>query len=374
MTDTARWTAVANRDATQDGRFVYAVATTGVFCRPGCPSRRPRPENVRFYDTPREARDAGFRPCRRCHPEAASAPADPWDDRIARACTFIEACLDGPDGAVPTLEAIAGHVGVSPFHLQRRFKAGLGVSPKAYADARREARLRGLLRSGEPLATAVYEAGYGAPSRVYERSGAALGTTPARFREGAADLRIRYTLADGPLGRVIVGATDKGVCFVGLGDDDAALAGELQADYPKAAVSPGDDPLLRSALGAVLARLEGRPMSADLPLDVRATAFRRRVWEELQRIPDGEVRSYGDVAAAIGSPGAARAVGTACATNPVAVLVPCHRVVRGDGSSGDYRWGTARKQAILAAEGAVSGKTDQHSMAVVTEVTKNTGK
>lgn len=374
MTDMARWTAVATRDATQDGRFVYAVATTGVFCRPGCPSRRPRPENVRYFDTPREARDAGFRPCRRCRPEAAAAPADPWDDRIARACAFIDDCLDGPDEATPTLEAIAGHVGVSPFHLQRRFKAGLGVSPKAYADARREARLRGLLRSGEPLATAVYEAGYGAPSRVYERSAATLGTTPARFREGAADLQIRYAVADGPLGRVIVGATDVGVCFVGLGDDDRDLTGALQADYPKAEIMPGDGSLLQGALTAVLERLGGRPMSADLPLDVRATAFRRRVWEELRRIPDGEVRTYGDVAAAIGSPGAARAVGSACATNPVAVLVPCHRVIRGDGASGDYRWGTARKRAILAAEGAMPAKGERKSEAVVTEVTKNTGK
>lgn len=354
MTDPDRWHAVLTRDASQAGRFVYAVTTTGVFCRPGCPSRRPRHDNVRFFDDAAAARAAGFRPCRRCRPDAAATAAggggDPWPDRLARACAHIDACLDGPEATAPTLAALADHVGVSPYHLHRRFKAGLGVSPKAYAEARRQARLRGLLRAGEPVATAVYEAGYGAPSRVYEQSAAALGTTPARFRAGSADLAIRCLTADGPLGRILIAATDRGVCFVGLGTDDAMLRAELAAEYPKADIRTGDAPLLHQALAAVLARLAGDMPADTLPLDVRATAFRRRVWEELRRIPAGTVRSYGEIARAVGRPGAARAVGSACAGNPVAVLVPCHRVVRGDGDRGGYRWGVDRKQALLDAE------------------------
>ncbi|MCC7274771.1 MAG: bifunctional DNA-binding transcriptional regulator/O6-methylguanine-DNA methyltransferase Ada [Alphaproteobacteria bacterium] len=344
MDPAACWSAVEARDAAADGRFVYAVRTTGVFCRPGCASRRPRRENVAFYAMPEAARAAGFRPCRRCRPEAAAAV----DERVLlvqRACRLIEAAEEAPPG----LAELGAAVGASPFHLQRLMRQLLGLSPREYADALRMRRFRADLKAGEGIAGATFGAGFGSSSRVYERAARELGMTPGRFRKGATGERIAYAAGPSPLGRVLVAATDRGVCFVALGAEEGPLAAGLAAEFP-GAVLERDAGGLGGALATVVRYLEGRMPHPDLPLDLRGTAFQRRVWQELQRIPPGATATYGEIARRIGAPSAARAVGRACATNPAALVVPCHRVVRGDGEAGAYRWGAERKRALLAAE------------------------
>jgi AraC family transcriptional regulator of adaptative response/methylated-DNA-[protein]-cysteine methyltransferase len=342
--DEARWQAVLSRDATRDGAFVYAVRSTGVFCRPSCPSRRPKRANVAFFDLPEAAAASGFRPCRRCRPEAAQS-LDPALKAVRQACRLIECQEEG----VPTLAALGRAVGLSPWHLQRLFKRHLGISPRDYADARRLGRTRRALKDEANVGHAVYAAGYGSSSRLYERAAAQLGMTPATYRKGGAGAVIGYATGDSPFGRLLVAATATGVCFVALGDDDPELAETLEAEFPAAELAP-DRARLKPWLDATLRYLAGREPSLDLPLDVRATAFQWRVWQALRAIPAGQTRSYGAIAKQLGEPGAARAVGRACATNPVAIAIPCHRAVREDGALGGYRWGLARKDALLATE------------------------
>lgn len=268
---------------------------------------------------------------------------------VERACRYIESRREIGEGVV-TLTDLGAHCRKSPWHLQRLFKQVMGVSPRQYADAHRVKRLKDGLQQGESVAGATFDAGYGSSSRIYERAAAELGMTPATYRRGGLGAGIGFALADSPLGRLLAAATPKGVCFVGIGDNDRVLESELRREFPRAAAIRRDEARLGSAIGTILAYLEGALPHMDLPLDIRATAFQRRVWDELRRIPYGETRSYGEIAEAIGAPRAVRAVGRACATNPVALIVPCHRVVRADGSLSGYRWGLARKQTLLGRE------------------------
>jgi AraC family transcriptional regulator of adaptative response/methylated-DNA-[protein]-cysteine methyltransferase len=340
----ALWRAVSGRDATFDGAFVYAVTSTGVFCKPSCPSRRPRRDRVRFFADNQAARSAGFRACKRCRPD------DIGDELVTRAIALLEnACASDGEAKVPTLEELGRALDVSPGHLQRRFKAKLGVSPRAFADALRRAALRDGLRMGEGVAAAMYDAGYGSPSRIYEAGGARLGMTPATYARGGRGAKIGFAIADSPLDRLLVAATERGVCAVYLGDDDAALEQELRLEYPQADIS-ADIGALDRHLQTVLAMITAPAQTHDLPLDVRASAFQAQVWEALRAVPPGETRTYRQLAETIGSPRGARAVGRACATNPVSVVVPCHRAVRGDGGLGGYRWGLDRKRALLSIE------------------------
>jgi AraC family transcriptional regulator of adaptative response/methylated-DNA-[protein]-cysteine methyltransferase len=339
-----RWHAVASRDRTSDGAFVYGVRSTGVYCRPSCPSRRPRRDRVLFFDRPGDAERAGYRPCRRCRPQDG-AQGDPWVERIARACGVL-ARSPRPLG----LTALASQVGGSPWHLHRNFKRLVGLTPRQYAEACRLRRMKRKLRTGVDVTTAVVEAGYGSGSRFYERAAPMLGMAPSQYRKGGAGMRIQFTIVDSPLGRLLVGATAKGVCAVAMGTSDAELERSIAAEYPAAHVTAADGGKLAAWTRRILAHLADRQPRLELPLDVRATAFQWRVWTALAAIPYGATRTYGDVAAAIGRPGAARAVARACATNPVALAVPCHRVVPATGGIGGYRWGPARKRRLLARE------------------------
>jgi AraC family transcriptional regulator of adaptative response/methylated-DNA-[protein]-cysteine methyltransferase len=337
------WRALSTRDRAFDGLFVYGVATTGVFCRPSCAARRPNRQNVRFFDTTEEAAAAGFRACRRCRPlEPASSATD---DRIRRARAFLDTHADEP----VTLRELASRLGVSTFHLQRTFKRSTGLTPKAYLMARRVERFKAGLKRGESVTTATYEAGYGSASRVYEQSDRVLGMTPASYRRGGAGARIRFTIVPCSLGRLLVAATDRGVCRVAFGDADAPLEAALRREFPAAEVVAGDRRFDRW-MAAVVAGVEGKGPQADVPVDVRGTAFQQQVWQSLRKIPFGATRSYAGVARAIGRPKAVRAVASACAANPVAILVPCHRVVRSDGSAAGYRWGSERKARLLERE------------------------
>ena len=336
------WAAIASRDARYDGRLVYAVSSTGVFCRPSCPSRRPARRHVRVFDTPAAAAHAGFRPCRRCRPDR---PRAPWMDAVERA----RALLDEHADARLTLGTLARRVGLSPGHLQRVFTRLTGLSPREYQAARRAEALRRSLRRGATVTEATYDAGYGSGSRVYEQAAARLGMTPGRYGRGGAGLRVRYRCAQTPLGRVLVAATDRGVCRVAFGDDDTQLVEALRHELPRAHLEPGGA-AVASWTREVVRRVRGLDPAVEVPLDVRATAFQWQVWRALRRIPGGATRAYGEVARAVGRPAAGRAVARACASNPAAVVVPCHRVVCADGQLGGYRWGAARKRALLAAE------------------------
>ena len=343
----AAWSAVLARDSRLDGRFVYAVSSTGVYCRPTCPSRRPRRANVAFFPTPAAAERAGFRACRRCRPHASVASGA--TDAVARACAIIERSADGP----PTLAELASQVGLSRFYLQRVFKRLTGLTPAEYAAAGRTERFKTRLRHGDTVSRATYEAGYGSSSRVYEQASARLGMTPATYRRGGRGAHIRYTLVDSPFGRLLVAGTDRGVCAVSMGDDDATLINALTSEYPHATLERAD-----SAVGewvmAIVRHLQGERQAMGVPLDIGGTAFQRRVWKALCEIPFGVTRSYAEVASAIGSPTAARAVASACARNPVSLVVPCHRVVRQGGALGGYRWGLDRKRKLLAQERSVA--------------------
>jgi AraC family transcriptional regulator of adaptative response/methylated-DNA-[protein]-cysteine methyltransferase len=343
MEEDARWPAVLKRDATRDGSFVFAVTTTGIYCRPSCPARRPRPENVRFFRQPTEAEAAGFRACRRCRP---ASPRDPKSAWIERVCRLIEERA----GERVSLADLSNAAGVSSYHLQRTFKSALGVSPRQYAESLKASALKARLKGGSPVAEATYEAGYGSSSRVYEKADRQLGMTPATYGRGGKGMRIAYGLAKSSLGRVLVAATERGISAVYLGDDDQALEKALHEEYP-AAETRRYDAALGPWLASVLKIVEGEKPAGDLPLDVLATAFQWRVWQALREIPRGETRSYGDVAREIGEPSAARAVARACATNRVSVVIPCHRVLASDGSTSGYRWGVERKKALLEREG-----------------------
>jgi AraC family transcriptional regulator, regulatory protein of adaptative response / methylated-DNA-[protein]-cysteine methyltransferase len=349
--DTA-WRAVLARDARQDGRLIYAVSSTGIFCRPSCPSRRPRRSNVAFFAEPVAARAAGFRPCRRCRPEEA-APSS-LEARVRAAQSY----LDAHAGERVTLRRLADATGTSPHHLQRAFKRLVGLSPREYAQARRADRLRSLLESGESVSAATYAAGFGSSSRVYEGSDAQLGMTPGAYRRGGRGVRIRFTIVPCPLGQLLVAGTERGVCAVMLGDADAALEQALAARFP-AATHERAGVELDEWVSAVLNGLDGRTDAAAPPLDVQATEFQWRVWRALGRIPAGETRTYREVAAQIGRPSAVRAVGGACADNPVALIIPCHRVVRSDGGLGGYAWGIERKRRLLDRERDASNPRSQ---------------
>ena len=337
----AAWSAVLARDARYDGRFVYAVRTTGIFCRPSCPSRRPHRKHVAFYDGPALARAAGFRACRRCAPESATAAAR----AIGRVRAHIDAHLDER----LTLAELSGVAGLSPSHLQKAFKAALGLSPRDYVRLRRAERFKSEVRSGRSVTDALYEAGYGSGSRLYSDANARLGMTPGAYKRGGAGETVRFSMAASKLGRLLVASTERGLCAVQLGESDTALEAALRKDYPRAELVR-DDRVLKPALAAILAHLDGAVPRLDLPVDVAATAFQWRVWRTLQQIPYGETRSYAQVAEALGQPKAVRAVARACASNRVALLVPCHRVVRADGSLGGYRWGASRKRLLLEKE------------------------
>lgn len=338
-----RWQAVMGRDARFDGAFVYAVRSTGIYCRPSCPSRRPRREQVLFFSLPRAAEGAGFRSCRRCRPSQASA-RDPRVARVERVCRYIDGHLDGP---LP-LARLAAEAGLSPHHFQRTFKQLMGISPRQYAEARRLASFKTQVKKGETVTSAIYGAGYGSGSRLYERASGQLGMTPAAYRKGGRGMSLRYALADSPLGRLLVAATERGIAAVSLGESDAKLEDALRSEYPAADITR-DDAALAGRVRDVVARLSGGA-GRELPLDINATAFQWRVWQELLKIPAGATRSYGEIARSLGRPSAARAVAQACASNPVALVIPCHRVVAGDGGLGGYRWGTDRKRQLLAAE------------------------
>lgn len=348
------WRAVATRDAAFDGRFVFAVRTTGVFCRPSCPARRPAPRNVAFFPSPADALRQGYRPCSRCLGRDISlGPAE--RALVHRLCRAIEHAVQSGDAAGadvpgrPTLHALARQSGLGPFRLLRLFRRVLGVTPRQYADAVRLRRFKSSLRQGGNVTSAIYDAGYGSSSRLYERAASQLGMTPGDFRRGAPGLEIRYSILDSPLGRLLVGATSRGVCAVMLGKPDAQLVRELAHDFPRAHLRE-DSHGVGAWARAVVARLRPGSAAADIPLDIRGTAFQRRVWEELRRIPAGHTRTYSEIARRIGSPRAVRAVARACATNSLSIVVPCHRVVGKSGSLTGYRWGVDRKQALLASE------------------------
>jgi AraC family transcriptional regulator of adaptative response/methylated-DNA-[protein]-cysteine methyltransferase len=342
--DDRRWNAVVARDASRDGEFVFAVASTGVYCRPSCPARRPRRENVRFFSGPEPAEQAGYRACLRCRPKSATGNPS---DGVKAICRYIEQHLDGP----LTLARLGKEFHQSPFYLQRRFKALLGITPREYADSCRMRLLKRNLQAGDSVTRAMYDAGYGSSSRLYERTASQLGMTPDRYRRGAIAAAIRYTCADSPLGRMLIAATERGICAIQFARSDGELLAGLKREFPFAARKP-DEGGLQSWVTALLRHMRGRDEDShsSLPLDIRATAFQRRVWTYLQSIPFGATRSYRQVAKAIGQPRAARAVARACATNPVAVAIPCHRVIRGDGSMGGYRWGIERKKTLLVLE------------------------
>jgi AraC family transcriptional regulator, regulatory protein of adaptative response / methylated-DNA-[protein]-cysteine methyltransferase len=341
--DEVSWEAVIARDPNFDGKFVFAVATTGVYCRPSCAARRPRRENVTFFSRPELAEKAGFRACLRCRPRSFSG--NPQSDVAKEICRYIEQHLDEPI----TLERLGNAFRLSPFHLQRRFKAALGITPREYADSCRMRQLKRNLQSGDNVTRAMYDAGYGSSSRLYEKTASQLGMTPDNYRRGAIAATIRYACADSPLGRMLIAATDRGVCSIQFARSDGELIEGLKREFPFAMRKP-DEGGLQMWIDALLSKMTGRELDAALPLDIRATAFQRRVWTYLQSIPFGATRSYSQVAKAIGQPSASRAVARACATNPVAVAIPCHRVVREDGNTSGYRWGVDRKKALLDLE------------------------
>ena len=342
-TDEQRWNAVLARDARRDGEFVFGVSSTGVYFRPSCAARRPRRENVRFFAGPQAAEQAGYRACLRCHPRARSGNHEA--DTVKAICRFIEQHLDES----LTLERLGKEFHQSPFHLQRRFRASLRITPREYADSCRLRMLKRNLQAGDSVTRAMYDAGYGSSSRLYERTASQLGMTPDKYRRGAIAATIRYACADSPLGRMLVAATERGICSIQFGRTDAELLEGLKREFPFA-VRKADAGALQPWVEALLSHMRGEDLDSSLPLDIRATAFQRRVWRYLQSIPFGETKSYGQVAKAIGRPSACRAVARACATNPVAVAIPCHRVVREDGGMGGYRWGIERKKALLAME------------------------
>lgn len=348
----ACWRAVLARDPRSDGAFVYAVRSTGIYCRPSCPARRPQREQVLFFAMPAAAERMGFRPCRRCRPQQAATP-DPQVELVQRACRYIEAHSNEP----LTLAGLGAQFHLSPHHLQRTFKRIMGITPRQYAEACRLNQLKAQLRAGEAVTGALYEAGFGSSSRLYERAPARLGMTPATYRRGGQGVRIGYTIVDCPLGRLLVAATGHGVCAVSLGDSDADLVAALVHEYPAAAIER-DDAGLSQWVSAILAYLNGQQPHLDLPLDVQATAFQWQVWEALRSIPYGSTRSYREIAQALGQPTAARAVARACATNPVALVIPCHRAVRQDGGLGGYRWGLERKRRLLEQERTTASPTD----------------
>jgi AraC family transcriptional regulator, regulatory protein of adaptative response / methylated-DNA-[protein]-cysteine methyltransferase len=343
-----RWQAVLRRESALDGTFVFGVSSTGVFCRPSCPAKRARRANVSFFNNAVQAERAGFRACLRCRPKAIDG--NPQSATVRAICRYIEQHIDDR----LTLSLLAKEFNRSPFHLQRTFKTALGVTPKAYIDACRLRQVKHNLQAGHSVTTALYAAGYGSSSRLYERTATQLGMTPEKYRRGAVAAVVRYTIADSPLGRMLIAATDKGICAISFADSDQQLLQGLIREFPFA-VRRQDDAAMVEWRKTLARLIRGQELNPSLPLDIRATAFQRRVWETLQRIPRGETRSYSAVAKKMGMPKGVRAVARACAANPVAVVIPCHRVIREDGDMGGYRWGIERKERLLAIEEEARG-------------------
>jgi AraC family transcriptional regulator of adaptative response/methylated-DNA-[protein]-cysteine methyltransferase len=341
------WRATVSRDARADGTFVLAVRSTHIYCRPSCPARRPLRRNVTFFRTGAEAELQGFRPCLRCRPHEVAGPV------TLVASATRELAQSGDDNV--RFGALAAKLGTTAGTLRRAFLQTTGLRPRELSAALRLTRFKKLLREGKSIADALYETGYGSTSRVYERSNAQLGMTPATYKKGGKNMKIGYSIAKSSLGKILVAATERGVSAVYLGDADATLVEELHGEYPRAEISAANDSFERW-VKEIVQRVEGNPPRLELPLDLQATAFQRRVWQELQRIPRGSTRTYSQVAKALGKPKAIRAVARACATNPVSIVVPCHRVIREDGSLAGYRWGLSRKQQLLAQERVARGR------------------
>lgn len=338
-----RWMKLVTRDAGADGGFVYSVATTGVYCRPSCPARTPNPRNVAFHADPAAAEAAGFRPCKRCRPTEPPL-AERQAAIVAAACRRIETAEEPL-----SLGELADGAGLSPHHFHRMFKSITGLTPKGYGDAHRARRVREALGKGAQVTEALYDAGFGSSGRFYAAAAGALGMLPAAYRKGGASAEIRYGIGDSSLGRVLAAASERGVCCIMLGDDDGELVADLGRRFPNARAIAADEDF-QSTIDAVVTLVEEPEQGLSLPLDIRGTAFQRRVWQALQAIPAGETRSYAGLARDIGEPRAARAVAAACAANKLAVAVPCHRVIHSNGSDSGYRWGVERKRALLAKE------------------------
>jgi AraC family transcriptional regulator of adaptative response/methylated-DNA-[protein]-cysteine methyltransferase len=337
------WQATLARDSRADGSFVLAVRSTRIYCRPSCPARRPLRRNVIFFRTREEAEKQGYRPCLRCRPNEIAGPVA----LVQRAASQL---AESTEEAI-RLGVLARALGTTQATLRRAFLQVTGLKPRELAEALRIKRFKAMLRAGKSIADALYETGYGSSSRVYERSNAQLGMTPATYRKGGKGMKIGYMIAKSPLGKVLVAATERGISAVYLGDAENTMVAELREEYPRAEIAPATDSF-RRWVSEIVQRIEGKQPRMELPLDLQATAFQRRVWQELQRIPRGRTRTYSQVARSLGQPKAVRAVARACATNPVSVVVPCHRVIRQDGALAGYRWGLSRKEQLLAQERA----------------------
>jgi AraC family transcriptional regulator, regulatory protein of adaptative response / methylated-DNA-[protein]-cysteine methyltransferase len=335
--------AIEQRDKTFDGRFIYAVKSTKIYCRPSCSSRKPKAENLELFNLPELARQAGYRACKRCHPDEAKI-IDPQLERIQAICHYLERHVEAI-----SLESLSKAFSLSPSHLQRTFTNIVGVSPLAYAEAYRMNKIKVALQSGDDISGAVYDAGYESASRLYSKAKGELGMTPKTYKQKGQDTLIRYTVTTSPLGQLLIAATDKGICAVRLADTEEELEATLKKEFSNADISR-DDAALKSYVGNILANLDGKLPHLDLPLDVKATAFQKRVWQELQKIPYSETRSYGEVAKAIGQLSAVRAVAKACASNSVGIVIPCHRVIGANGALSGYRWGMERKKRLLERE------------------------
>jgi AraC family transcriptional regulator of adaptative response/methylated-DNA-[protein]-cysteine methyltransferase len=343
--DEERWQAVKRRDPAFDGKFLFAVRTTGVYCRPSCASRPAKRENVSFFSTGAEAEKAGYRACKRCRPDKLGAP-DPQVQAVKRACERIETAEEAP-----RLAELAASAGLSPYHFHRVFKAITGVTPKAYAAETRARRAADKLRTAGTVTEAIYDSGFNSSSRFYENTDARLGMTPGAVRRGGAGAVIRFAVGEASLGAVLVAATDKGVCAITLGDDPDVLVRDLQDRFPRAELKGGDAEFERM-VAEVVGLVEAPGQRLDLPLDIRGTAFQQKVWAALQAIPPGKTATYTEIARAIGQPTAVRAVAQACGANPLAIAIPCHRVVRSDGDLSGYRWGVERKRKLIDREAA----------------------
>jgi AraC family transcriptional regulator, regulatory protein of adaptative response / methylated-DNA-[protein]-cysteine methyltransferase len=343
--DEERWQAVSRRDPAFDGKFLFAVRTTCVYCRPSCASRPAKRENVSFFDTGALAEKAGYRACKRCRPDQFDAP-DPQVQAVKRACERIEAAEEAPK-----LADLAASVGLSPYHFHRVFKTITGVTPKAYAAEMRARRAADKLRTAGTVTEAIYDAGFNSSSRFYENTDARLGMTPGAVRRGGAGAVIRFAVGEASLGAVLVAATNKGVCAILLGDDPQALVRDLQDRFPRAEFKGGDAEFERT-VAEVVGLVEAPGQRLDLPLDIRGTAFQQRVWAALSAIPSGKTATYAEIARVIGQPKAVRAVAQACGANPLAIAIPCHRVVRSDGDLSGYRWGVERKRKLIDREAA----------------------
>ena len=348
LSDDEKWTAVLSRDFRFDGSFVFAVLSTGIYCRPSCPARRSARHHVTFFQGSVDAEQAGFRPCHRCQPREAKSPRTQQIDQV---CKYIEANLQRK----LSLKILSDQVGLSPYYLHRAFKTALGISPRQYVEARRLARMKLSLRRGETVNNSLYDAGFSSRSRIYENIPGGFGVNPGEFRRGGTGLRIQYGIIDSPLGRLLVATTERGVCAVCIGDSDELVERSLAEDYPSAS-STRNDRIAKQWTDAFQRYFDGDLLALNLPIDVKATAFQTRVWKAIQSIPAGETATYTQIAHQLGQPNASRAVARACATNPIALVIPCHRVIGKDGGMRGYKWGTNRKQALLTLEQSTKQK------------------